>query len=216
MLAIAIIFAVILLILCIPVGADAAFDGKTFSLKLVIGPLRLGVLPAKAKKEKKPKPPKEKKKKQTSETGAEPKAKPKLKLKLDDILALARIGLAALGRFRRSLSLDVLTLHITAGAPDPYDAVMQYNYLNTGLGVLWPLLNRAFKIRERDVRTALDIGADGIAAEGRVKATLQIWEIFHIANCALYALAKWYLARRRAEKAAAAETETLNAEGQKG
>ncbi len=214
MLAIAIIFAVILLILCIPVGADAAFDGKTFSLKLVIGPLRLGVLPARAKKEKRPKPPKEKKKKQTSETGAEPKAKPKLKL--DDILALARIGLAALGRFRRSLSLDVLTLHITAGAPDPYDAVMQYNYLNTGLGVLWPLLNRAFKIRERDVRTALDIGADGIAAEGCVKATLQIWEIFHIANCALYALAKWYLAKRRAEKTAAAETETLNAEGQKG
>ena len=105
----------------------------------------------------------------------------------------------------------MLTLHLIAGAPDPYDAVMQYNYLNTGLGVLWPFLNRAFNIRRRDVRTALDIGAEGLAAEGRVKATLRIGQILHIANCALYALIKWYLPRRRAEK-----TETLNAEGQKG
>ena len=217
MLALSIIAAVIILILITPVGADAAFGGDgPFSLKIVIGPLRLTLLPPKPKKEKKPKKPKEKKKKP-----ADGENKPKPKLALGDIFALAKIALAALGRFRRKLSLDVLTLHLIAGAPDPYDAVMQYNYLNTGLGVLWPLLNRAFNIRRRDVRTALDIGAEGLAAEGRVKATLRIGQILHIANCALYALIKWYLPRRRAEKAAdkaaaAEKTETLNAEGQKG
>ncbi len=211
MLALGIIAAVIILILITPVGADAAFGGDgPFSLKLVIGPLRLTVLPPKPKKEKKAK-----------KKPADGEKKPKPKLALGDIFALAKIALAALGRFRRRLSLDVLTLHLTAGAPDPYDAVMQYNYLNTGLGVLWPLLNRAFNIRRRDVRTALDIGAEGLAAEGRVKATLRIGQILHIANCALYALIKWYLPRRRAEKAAekaaaAEETETLKAEGQKG
>lgn len=219
MLALSIIAAVIILILITPVGADAAFGGDgPFSLKIVIGPLRLTLLPPKPKKEKKPKKPKAKKAKKKPADGEK---KPKLKLALGDIFALAKIALAALGRFRRKLSLDVLTLHLIAGAPDPYDAVMQYNYLNTGLGVLWPLLNRAFNIRRRDVRTALDIGAEGLAAEGRVKATLRIGQILHIANCALYALIKWYLPRRRAEKAAekaaaAGKTETLNAEGQKG
>lgn len=218
MTALAIIFAVVLLLLCIPIGADAAFGGDgPVSLKLVLGPLRLRVLPPKSGKTAGKKP---KKKAKEKKPAAAEEHKKKLKLSLRDILDLAHIALDALSRFRRSLSLDVLTLHITAGAPDPYDAVMQYNYLNAALGVLWPLFDRAFKVRERDVRTALDIGADGIAAAGRVKATLQIWEILHIANCAVYALAKWYLPKRKAakasQKAAAAETETLNAEGQKG
>lgn len=219
MLALSIIAAVIILILITPVGVDAAFGGDgPFSLKIVIGPLRLPLLPPKPKKEKKPKKPKAKKAKKKPADGEK---KPKPKLALGDIFALAKIALAALGRFRRKLSLDMLTLHLIVGVPDPYDAVMQYNYLNTGLGVLWPLLNRAFNIRRRDVRTALDIGAEGLAAEGRVKATLRIGQVLHIANCALYALIKWYLPRRRAEKAAekaaaAEKTETLNAEGQKG
>lgn len=220
MLALGIIAAIIVLLLITPVGVDAAFGGDgPFSLKLVAGPLRLTVLPKKPKEKKKPAKPKSAKEKKPETPDGE--KKPKAKLALEDIFALAKIALTALGRFRRGLSLDVLTLRLTAGAPDPYDAVMQYNYLNAGLGVLLPLLSRAFTIRRRDVRTALDIGADGLTASGRLKATLRIGQLLHIANCALYALIKWYLPRRRAEKAvqkaaAAEQTETLKAEGQKG
>ena len=196
MLALIISVVLLILFLILPVGVDAAYDGAVFALKAKAGLIKIRILPKKEKPpeeegEEKPKPKKEKKQKREKEH------KPKQKLTLDDILELAGIGLKALGRFRRSLSVDKLMLHMAAAAPDPYDAVLLYGRVNAGLSALSPLLHRALKIREEDIRTAVDTEPGTMLIEARVVVTLQIWEILYIAFSAGFAALRWLGKRKK-------------------
>ena len=197
-----IILIVLLLILALPVGVDAAYDPNTKYLKLKLGPGRVTLLPAKKKprkpKEEKPepedKPPEEKKEKK----------KKKTKLTLDDILTLAEIGLDALRRFRMHLSVDRFVLHYTAAASDPYAAVQQYGKVNAALGVLAGKAHTALKIRSEDIQTQLDLTVERPVIEGQIVLTIQIWEILLIAICAGARALRWLLKKKRTERAAAA------------
>lgn len=196
-----IILAIIVLLLLLPVGADAAFTGGVFSLSVKLGPLKLHLLPAKPKKkgkkpkEKKPKKPKEKK------AGRE---KPKLKLTVEDIKEMAGLALRALSRLRRFLSIDVLMLHLRVAGDDPYDTVRQYGAVNAALGAILPQLQRAFKIKRQDIQTEIDFSQEKISADVRFAATYQIWEILCIAFCALGSAIVWLLRNRKRTKIALA------------
>ena len=130
---------------------------------------------------------------------------------LQDILALLRIALTALGRFRRSLSIDLLRLHILVAAPDPYDAVVRFGALNAALGVLAGPAHKALKFRKEDVRTDVNVQSEEGSISLQLVATLQIWEILRIVFCAAYALACWWLGKKRAAKAPKTE-ETVQEE----
>ena len=164
MTAIAIILAIIILLLLLPVGVDAAFVGGAFSLSVKAGPLKLRLLPAKPKKKNKnPKPKKPRKpKKPKGEKDGEAKSRAKLKLTLADIKEMASLALRALSRLRRFLSIDVLMVHLSVAGDDPYDTVRQYGAVNAALCALLPHLHRAFKIKKQDIQTTIDfaLGAD--------------------------------------------------------
>lgn len=138
-LAVALVLTVLNLL---PVGVDAAYVDDVFSLAARIGPFRLRLLPkppdAKPKKKKPPKPKKEKPKKKS--------APPDIRT----ILALAKLGLQALNRFRQRLRVQRLRLVFVSGAPDPYDTALAFGYVNAALGALTPLAERALRIDERD------------------------------------------------------------------
>ena len=127
-LAIALVLTVLNLL---PVGVDAAYADETFSLAARIGLFRLRLLPkppdAKPKKKKPQKPKKEKPKKKS--------APPDIRT----ILALAKLGLQALNRFRQRLRVQLLRLVFVSGAPDPYDTALAFGYVNAALGALTPL-----------------------------------------------------------------------------
>ena len=139
-LAVALVLTVLNLL---PVGVDAAYADDVFSLAARIGPFRLRLLPkppdAKPKKKKPPKPKKEKPKKNS--------APPDIRT----ILALAKLGLQALNRFRQRLRVQLLRLVFVSGAPDPYDTALACGYVNAALGALTPLAARALRIDELDL-----------------------------------------------------------------
>ena len=122
-LAIALVLTVLNLL---PVGVDAAYADDVFSLAARIGPFRLRLLPKppnqKPKKKKPPKPKKEKPKKRS--------APPDIRA----ILALAKLGLQALDRFRQRLRVQLLRLVFVSGASDPYDTALAFGYVNAALG----------------------------------------------------------------------------------
>ena len=138
MIALGIIILILILLLILPVGADAAYVDGSFTLKVKAGPLRISILPSKAKESGEKKAKKQKKTKKTTSEGGkdeEKKAKkPKQKLSFEDIKGIIRLGLEALGRFRRSISVDELMLHLVTAGPDPYSAVMNYGYFNACFG----------------------------------------------------------------------------------
>lgn len=199
MIVLCVILVLILLFLIIPVGVDAAYEAGNVCLKVKIAFARITILPRKAKA---PKPEGETKKKE--KTAADEKApeekKPKLKLGVSDVLELLKIGLKALGRLRRQLSIDLFRLYVTVAADDPYDAVMRYGYLNAALASLAPLARRAFKLRQADVKTAVDLEGGENLIDAHFVASYQIWELFYIGLCAGLAALRWYLGKRREMK----------------
>ena len=205
MLAVCIILVVLLLLLIIPVGADVRYE-EAFSLRLKIGPLKFTLIPGKKKPKKKPE------KKPSGHKVGKAKEKPKQKLTVQDILTLSRIGLDALGRLRRSLSIDLFRLHVLVAAPDPYDAVIRYGALNAGLGVLSPAVLRALRFRREDVRTDVDVQGSEGSIDFRLQATLQIWEVLWIALCAGWAFLKWNAQRKKSAKAGKKVKETIQEE----
>jgi len=197
LIALAIILALLALFLLLPVGADVSFIGGELVLKAKAGPVKLQLIPGKPKK------PGEGKKKEKVEKVKPPKkkktAEEKIKSKItkDDVFTLLRILFKALGRLRRALSIDVLMLHLSVAAPDPFDAISQYGYINAGIGGLYPLIHKAVKIRKEDIATEIDLNSDKIKADVRLVATFQIWEILHLALCAAFAFICWFIKRRR-------------------
>lgn len=232
MIALAVILAVVVLLLILPVGGDVSFIDYAFSLSVKAGPFKIGLLPKKEKSEgegsgKKPK--KEKKKKddaqpEKGEAEAEKEKKPKQKLTFEDILGIIKLALDALGRFRRSLSIDVLMLHLTTAGPDPYSAVMNYGYFNAAIGAILPGLHRAFKVKKEDIASQVDFDADKLKVDARLVLTIRIGEILLIVFCAAFAFVKWFLHRRRrikreakaAQKAAKLDEKNNNTDPEKG
>ncbi len=236
MIVLGIILAIIILLLLIPLGVDAAYLGGIFSLKAKIGPFRLKLLPKsgepKAKKKRKPK--KEKKPKKSKKDGAAPaegKAKKKLPpIKKQDILEVLRTVLRMLDRFRRRLRLDVLELNYVSGGDDPYDAVMNYGCFNAALGTLDPLLRKVFRVGQEDIRSRVDFTAEKTTLDAGAVLSIRLGDILLIVFCALCAILKIALriyrrirAAAKAEKTAAkaaakaaAQEEKQNSEAQKG
>jgi len=226
LIALGIIILILILLLSLPVGADVGFAEGALSLKVKVGPFRIGILPAKNKdgKERKPKPKKEKKPKSGESadgTKAKKAVKPKQKLTFDDIMGIIRLGLQALGRFRRSISIDLLRLHLVVGGGDPYDAVINYGRINAALGAMLPLLHRCFKIRKEDYDSRMDFEAEKLKIDACGVLSVRIGEILLIVICAAAGFLKWMLRRRRrakaeAKAAAAKEKITENSSDEKG
>lgn len=199
MLAWIIVIVVLLLLLILPLGVDLRYAFGQFGLKCRIGPLGLTLLPGKPKKRRK--------KPKLAQAHAEPKPKKEkqrsgIQLGKDDILALLKIVLRALKRFGAHLSVDLLRLHWTAGAPDPYDAVLQYGALNAAFNTLYPLAHAVLHIREEDLAADLSYELDKPEIDARLVATLQLWELFFIGICAGAAVLRWYWNKRRDARAA--------------
>lgn len=172
------------LIAILRVGARATLEEGVFSLKLLAGPIKLQILPKdedkaqkpKQEKPKKEKPPKEKKPEETEE-----KPKPKLKITLDLVkIILSAVG-DALGRLRRKLSIDLLTVHYTVASDDPYSAAMTYGYASAAVGALMPVIENIFKVKKSDVGAAVTFDTNEAQLYIDAQLTIAIWEIIYIA-----------------------------------
>lgn len=168
--ALLIIILVLSVILLIPIGVDGGYDGRSFTLYARLGLINLKVFPRK----KKPKPLKAGKK-------LHPK-KPKKPLPdKKEFLALLKMALKALGRFKRRLSVDYLRLHYTFASSDPFDAALGYGYSCAALGAALPLVENAFSIKERDFGCSVDFLSEKPILDFWVTTGIQIWEILYIA-----------------------------------
>lgn len=166
------------------VGVDAEYDGEALFLRVKAGPVKITVLPKKAKP---PKPKKEKKKKQEKPPKeGEETPKKRRKPTVKQLLHLARLALEAAGTFRRRLQTDLLRLHLQIGGDDPYNTAMTYAYLRAALNGLAPLADSTLAIKERDVRLGTDFTAPGIRASGRLILTIRIGQIVAVALVFLF------------------------------
>ena len=154
---------ILVLLAILPLGADVRYNAEGLSLKVIAGPIRIGILPAK-----KNKPKKEKKQKTETQKPKEVKAKkpqksvekPKEKGgPITDFLPLVKVGLDLLGSLRKKLRIRHLELKLIMAADDPCDLAVNYGRANAALGNLLPQLERCFVIKKRDVEVECDFEA---------------------------------------------------------
>lgn len=149
------VLLVLILLGLVRVGGEAEYGETGLRVKLRAGWFRFQVFPAKKPKEEKP--PKPKKKKAKQETTEEPQ-------KRGGSLSLVRaylplIGEAA-GELKRKICIDRLDIVFCSAAADAADAAMAFGYANMAFGMVWPILEQNFKVREHRFQTAVDFQAE--------------------------------------------------------
>lgn len=174
------------LIATLRVGASATLEEGVFSLTVLAGPVKLKLLPKGEKKPAKPgkekpgkKAKKQKKPKEEKETG-EKKPKPKIEISFELIsTVLSAVG-ELLGRLRRKIRIDRLTVHYTAASDDPAKAAMTFGYASAGVNALMPAVENIFRVKERDVGVSVAFDTDESKIYLDAQLTLAIWEILYI------------------------------------
>ena len=172
-----VIFAVLVLIGCIPVGVDVRYNAEGVFLAAKLGPFRLQLLPQKPKK--KPKKRKQQKKQpEKAPAKAEPQEKkpnPLLSGGVDGLMQLLDLAFDTLGDLRRKLRVNELTLRVLiGGADDPAKAAMGYGRAWAAIGVITPALERLFVIKMRDIQPALDYTISNTQVDAHLVTTITI------------------------------------------
>lgn len=160
---------ILFLLAILPLGVSVHYNADGPVIKIILGPLKLQLVPAKKKppKEKKEKPKKEKKPKKKPESkpkqvGADappPEPKPEKKEQggsLLDFLPLVKTLFDFLGDFRRKLRVDNLQLKLIMAGGDPYNLAMNYGRAWAAVGNLLPKLEQWFVIKKRDIEVECD------------------------------------------------------------
>jgi hypothetical protein len=172
-------FAVIFLLAILPLGASVNYDANGPLVKVIAGPVRFTVFPRK-KKVKAEKP----KKKEASDKNAEGAAdnsaqeKPAEKKQkggsLLDFLPLVQVALDLLGDFGRKLRVDRLDLKLIMAADDPCDLAINYGRTWAAVGNLFPLLERTFVIKKRNIEVECDFTASEMLVIARLDLTITL------------------------------------------
>lgn len=218
------IFGILFLIGCIPVGVDAAYLGGSFTLKVKIWLLRLQILPAKPKKPKKEKASAAKdgkkpaggkakapaaKEAQAADGAEKPaQATPKkafLTGGVQEIIDLARLAADTLGNLRRKLRMEELMLRVRfGGGDDAAKTAILYGRAWAVIGALMPCLERIFVIKKRDIGAELDYNVDEkMAVDAHMVLTITIGRALALALRAGIGFLKIYQAYQDKNKGGA-------------
>ena len=155
-------WGILVLLAILPLGAAVRYNSEGFSLKVIVGPVRIPVLPGKKKDPELEKKKKEAKKvKKTKKASSQPKKKEEKPKKekggpITDFLPIVKTALQLLNEFRKKLRIKRLKLKMIMAGDDPCDLAVNYGRANAAMGNLLPQLERCFVIKKRDIQVECD------------------------------------------------------------
>ncbi len=162
--------------LMIRIRVSAAYDADGIQVTARFG--RIPVFRYPGRGVKKPGKPKTKKPKKSK---AEETEEPKKGGKVPELRELLSIIGEALGKLRRKLRVDELTLWYCSAAQDPYSAAMAFGGASAAIGLLTAPLERVFRIKKRDIRTAVSFTDTEPTVILKLSLSLSLFAIFSIA-----------------------------------
>ena len=167
------ILAFLLILALLRVGAEAEYSEEGFALILRAGPVHLQILPAqkREKREKKRRKKAKKEKPQRKKTGGS------LEMVLKAVPAIKEF----LSRFVHKLTINDLTVYFVSASNDPYKAAMNFGYVSAAAGIIVPILENSFKIKNRDIRTDVSFDMAEPYIYLNAAASIAIWEVFYCA-----------------------------------
>lgn len=181
MLIAAIILAAVLILALLRVGAVAEFSEDGLIVKARVGPFALTVYssegPVKTKKKEKPKKKAKQKVKVDKKKEEEPVKPGLVQILKSQLPAIGR----TLSRFKRRLLINELTIFYLSAGEDAAQTAMIFGAVSAGYGFVISFLENNFRIRKRDLRTAVDFQRQEPYIYIKAHFSLAIWEIVYIA-----------------------------------
>lgn len=196
------LLALLLLLLSLRVGVEAAFGGDETRVTLRVGPFRFRLLPRKKKQRpagEKPAPPQE-------PAADKPSGRPKLgwnEWKSGAELLLPALK-RALGRTRRAIRIDPLRLYLVIGGEDPAAVGQSYGYAQALLWTLMPQAELLLRIPDPHIRLDADFDGGMTRCRGEAGMSFCIGSMARISLTLLPPLLKWLRLLRAAKKTTAA------------
>jgi hypothetical protein len=103
---------------------------------------------------------------------------------------IAPVAAQALGRLRHKLLIRRLVVRYTApGGGDPVSAAIAYGGLSVGCAAITAALERAFRVKEREITASVDFSAGKPDVYVSADVSLAVWEAVYVA-CALLPAAR--------------------------
>ena len=168
-----IIVLLIVLVLNVPVGADAAYIGGEFTLAARANGFSFQILPkSRGARTSRRRRRSRKKRKAKAQSESEPKSRKKLNFTKEELFELAKRVLKGVGKFGKGHREQVHAALCRRG-DDPYDTVVTYNYVNAALSTLIPICEEKFIVKESDIRTDIDFTADKTKVDVELCATIK-------------------------------------------
>ena len=198
--------SILVLLAILPLGATARYHAEGLSLKLIVGPVRIPLLPTKEKvKKEKPK----KTEKKVTPPREKPKEKPKTKEEKGgswtDFLPLVQTALSLLNDLRRKIRIRRLELKLIMAGDDPCDLAVNYGRANAALGNLWPRLERCFVIGKRDVQIECDFEASQTLVTARADITITLGRLLWLTVYYTVRALKQYLQIKKSREGGASK-----------
>ena len=184
---------ILILIGFIRVGVLVRYDADGPLLRLILGPVKLTLVPAKKKKPKKDekhihgkdkKKPKKAAPEQPGKLPTDPPPAPKPKKKsggpITDFLPLVNVALDFVGEFFTRLRFQDLHLKLILAGDDPCDLAMNYTRAWEALGNLAPKLDNALNIKKRDLEIECDFWAEQTLVNAGANITISIGRTLYL------------------------------------
>lgn len=180
--------AVLILIGFIRLAFYARYDADGPLVQLILGPVKLTLVPGKKQDKKKEKKEKDQRKADASKedklpTDPPPVAKPKKKKSggsLADFLPLVKVVLDFLGEFLTRIRFQRLYLKLILAGDDPCDLAVNYGRAWAVLGDLVPALDNALHIKKRDLRIECDFEAEQTLVNAEAHITITLGRTLHL------------------------------------
>ena len=186
-------------------------EDKILSLKIIVGPVKITILPAKLKPKAKKLYKKEHKarrlqsKKQntiTQDHSGKKKKKEKKKNKIDlpFIFQLIHQALYFLSGLRRRLIIQELDLNIKTGGKDPETAAITYGRICAGIGSIVPIMNNVFDIRKNNIRSVYCPCLQEMEIQFRFSAIFHVGQLLCIGIFVGWKILWIYLRHKKSQK----------------
>lgn len=163
--------ATVVLLAALPLGISAKYDVRGAKLWVIVGPMRVKLLPGKKKTKGTENKAKEAKKKSNAPTAEKAEKKGG---SVTDFVPIVRIVFDFLADFRRKLRVNILELKIVLAGNDPCDLAVNYGKACAAVAALDPQLERFFVIKKKDIRVQCDFVEEKTLIIARLDLTITL------------------------------------------
>ncbi len=171
---------VLTLLWVLPLGVSAVYDRKGGRVWVLIGPVKIPILPQSSrKKEATQSTP-------SSQHGSKPSPKPESQQthsggSIAQFRPWLDLGGELLGDLRRKLRVNRMELELTMAGDDPCDLAVNYGRANAALAVLVEQLEGWFIIRRKRIQVDCDFAGEETVIYARLDLTLSLGRLIGLA-----------------------------------